>query len=388
VTLVQSTWDPYLIDYVLQHLQIGVNEVGGIKGNVTKARRIAAEKRVLRLLLQIPTLAASAQQQQIVQLQRARLESLRDRIQPLRELSRNTPEALSVQLESDDPEVRLAAIKLIVLHRPPLEAELIGLLNDQDRPIRREAHQALVRLARGTDLGPRPNADRGERLQSVRRWQTWLAMQDPPELAQFAKGRAAGGLAKDQARVAANQKGETKPVALRSTDAQAARLTAELLEAPADQQEQVLAKLKDAKGVVHTQALAAAIPQLGPEMQTKARDALAERLTRMTADTLRERLDDADPEIRRAAVLACALKGSRDHFPELVVLLGDSEPMVADAALTALKRLTKEDFGPKANATESEWLQAIAAWHAWWKQGGSKSRKRRDYPHNDSLESP
>ncbi len=375
MALVQSTWEPYLIDYVVQHLQVGVNQQGCVAGNAKRARSIATEKRIYLTLTPIATLATGAQLQQIVQFRRAQLESFRDRIQPLRELSRDAPEAMSAKLQSDDPDVRLAAIKLIVLHRPPLEAELIGLLNDQDRTIRREAHQALVRLARGTDFGPRPKADRTERLQAVKLWRTWLALQDPPEHARFAKGRATDGLVKPQAGVAADQKGETKPVALRSTDAQAARLTAELLEAPADQQEQVLAKLKDAKGMIHTQALAAAIPRLGPEMQTKARDALAERLTRMTADTLRERLDDADPEIRRAAVLACASKGSRDHFPELVVLLGDSEPMVADAAHTALKRLTKEDFGPKANATDSERLQAIAAWHAWWKKRDSKVTK-------------
>jgi hypothetical protein len=51
--------------------------------------------------------------------------------------------------------------------------------------------------------------------------------------------------------------------------------------------------------------------------------------------------------------------------------------MVADAADTALKRLTKEDFGPKADAPEGERLQAIAAWYAWSKKQGTKVSQAR-----------
>jgi len=56
--------------------------------------------------------------------------------------------------------------------------------------------------------------------------------------------------------------------------------------------------------VVNTLALAAAIPQLTGTVKTKARSALAERLSRMTNHTLKDKLQDDDPEIRRAAALA------------------------------------------------------------------------------------
>ncbi len=87
-------------------------------------------------------------------------------------------------------------------------------------------------------------------------------------------------------------------------DDEAARLKKELLDAPADRRDEMLERYKDAKGVAYTQALVSAIPQLPVMSKGKARDALAERLMRMTATTLRERLRDKDPEMRVAAARA------------------------------------------------------------------------------------
>ena len=364
-----------MIDYVVQHLRVGRNEEGDVAANATRARSIAVEKRIYLTLAPLANLLAHLRQQQLVQLRRERLESLRDRIQPLRELSREAPESMRAQLRSSDPEVRLAAVHLIALHRARLEADLIELLNDKDRAIRREAHQSLVRLARGTDFGPQSNSNQPERLQAIRRWQQWLALQDRPEDAPVAQARQAAALEKEPARAEAKAGGTV--VALRSTGAQVARLVKELVDAPADQQGQLLEKLKETEGALPTLALAAAIPRLKPAMQAKARDALAERLARLTTATLRDKLADDDPEIRRAVAVACALRNSREHIAELLVLLDDSEPVVADVAHAALKRLTKQDFGPKADATDSDRLQAIAAWHAWWKKQDTKVSQAR-----------
>ena len=87
-------------------------------------------------------------------------------------------------------------------------------------------------------------------------------------------------------------------------DSETAKLTDDLVGAPAEKQGPMIVKLKDSKGVVYTDALAAAIPQLTGSTKTTARDALAERLARMTADTLRDKLLDDDVEVRRAAVVA------------------------------------------------------------------------------------
>src|SRR5262249_20283086 len=154
-------------------------------------------------------------------------------------------------------------------------------------------------------------------------------------------------------------------------DTQAAQLRDELIKAPAVKQEQLIEVYKEHKGVEYTQALAGAIPHLQGETKSKARDALAERLTRMTAATLRERLKDDDIEMRRAAALACGMKEDKNHIPDLIPRLEDNEPAVARAAQVALKHLTKEDFGPVAGATKAERQAAIDHWKAWWnKQKG------------------
>jgi uncharacterized protein (TIGR03067 family) len=127
----------------------------------------------------------------------------------------------------------------------------------------------------------------------------------------------------------------------------------------------LIEKLRDSKGAAHTEALAAAIAQLGGAAKTKARDALAQRLTRMTASTLRDKLQDESPEIRRAAALACAMKEDQQHVKDLIPLLGDSESLVSRAARVALKTLTTQDFGPQADASPTERAKAIAQWKDW-----------------------
>jgi hypothetical protein len=153
-----------------------------------------------------------------------------------------------------------------------------------------------------------------------------------------------------------------------AAEAQAARLSADLLKAPAGQQEKLLQEFTSAKGVAYTQAIATAIPKLPANTQGKARDALAERLMRMTAATLRDRLKDDDPEMRVAAARACAGKDDRGHIPDLIGLLDDPEPRVVRAARTALKYLANgKDFGPDAEATPAQRTRAIDDWKKWWR---------------------
>jgi hypothetical protein len=158
------------------------------------------------------------------------------------------------------------------------------------------------------------------------------------------------------------------PQATGEQDKAIARLSAELVRASGDEQERVLDKLRAGKGVIYTEALAGSIPLLKGTIRDKARAALAQRLTRMTAATLRDKLKDDNLEIRRAAALACAAKKSKAHIPDLIEALGDVELPVALAALQALKDLTGQDFGPAADATRAERKTAIARWQAWWKK--------------------
>lgn len=156
-----------------------------------------------------------------------------------------------------------------------------------------------------------------------------------------------------------------------AVDAETARLAARLVEAKGERQDEALALLRDSKGVEYTQALAAAIPQLNGTVKSKARDALAERLTRMSSATLRDKLEDDDPEVRRAAALACAMKDDKAHLRKLIDLLEDREESVVRAARAALKSLSNQDFGPAAGATPADRARAVAAWKNWWsKQSG------------------
>ncbi len=95
--------------------------------------------------------------------------------------------------------------------------------------------------------------------------------------------------------------------------------------------------------------------------KSNARDALAERLTRMKADTLVRYFKDQDAEIRRAAALAAAMKEEKVLIPDLISLLGDPETDVAKAAHAALKDLSGEKLGASADE-----------WKAWWKNREGK----------------
>ena len=128
---------------------------------------------------------------------------------------------------------------------------------------------------------------------------------------------------------------------------------------------EMLKHLRESKGASFTKALVLGIGQLDGPRKSEAREALAERLTRMTADTLREMLRNDEPELRRAAALACAMKDDKDHVPDLIDRLTD-EDVVARAAKAGLKSLTGQDFGPEPDATAERRKAAAEAWRAWW----------------------
>jgi hypothetical protein len=147
-----------------------------------------------------------------------------------------------------------------------------------------------------------------------------------------------------------------------------ARLSTELLRAAADEQERLIAKMQKSKGLVYTEALAGSIPLLQGNVQQQARAALAARMKRMSVGTLRDKFQDDNLEVRRAAALACLEKKSQAPMPELIGLLQDPELAVAEAAHHALTALSGKDFGPAEDATRAERRQAVARWQKWWKK--------------------
>lgn len=161
-----------------------------------------------------------------------------------------------------------------------------------------------------------------------------------------------------------------------SHDQQVARLRDELLQASPKELPVLVDKLRDSKGSMNTEALADAILKLTGTAKSKASEALAQRLARMTADTLRDKLRDENLEVRRAAALASAMKEDKSFIPDLIGLLEDRESRVERAAYASLKALTEEDFGPTANADEERRSRSIARWRDWWAKNMHTNPKR------------
>jgi hypothetical protein len=164
---------------------------------------------------------------------------------------------------------------------------------------------------------------------------------------------------------------DSKPVskpdaAALPVDPESARLTKDLVKETGARQLELLDEMQKGKGPRYTEALAAAIPKLEGKARSKARDALAERLTRMKDDTLAAYLQDEDAEIRRAAALACAMKDSKSLTPNVIELVRDHDMVVVRAAHAALKEMTGQDFGPAANASREDRDQAARKWLQWW----------------------
>ena len=124
-------------------------------------------------------------------------------------------------------------------------------------------------------------------------------------------------------------------------------------------------KLRDAKGGDNTRGLAIAIHRLDGDRKKEAREALAERLTRMSAETLKGMMTTEDSEIRRGAVLAAAMKDDKAHIVDLIDRLLDEDEAVMRAARAGLKSLTGQDLGPKNGAGADDRRAAVAAWKAW-----------------------
>jgi hypothetical protein len=150
--------------------------------------------------------------------------------------------------------------------------------------------------------------------------------------------------------------------------ADAAPLVEELLRASDDQWILRLAAIRDGKGGVYTQALLLAIRRAGEDKAGAVRQALAERLTRMTAETLRQYMKGDDPELRRATVLAMAMKDDKTLIPDLITALLDEEEMVVRAARVGLKSLTGQDFGPLPGADLRARSAAAHAWLDWFRK--------------------
>jgi hypothetical protein len=149
---------------------------------------------------------------------------------------------------------------------------------------------------------------------------------------------------------------------------EADRLVQDLLKLHRVRQVDLITKYRERKGVLYSEALARAIPRLADDIRDYAREALAERMLRMTAATLQDKLEDESAETRRAALSACIGKEAKSLVPQIIPLLEDTESGVAKLAHRALKELTGQDFGPRPNSEADDVTAAAVAWRKWWKK--------------------
>ncbi len=131
-----------------------------------------------------------------------------------------------------------------------------------------------------------------------------------------------------------------------------------------------LAEARDTKGAKWTRGLVLAIGKLDGDKRHQAREALAERLVRMTPRSLREMLKDPEIELRRAACLACGMRDERAFAPAVIERLTDPSDYVARAARASLKSLSGNtvDFGPASGADQEAKVKAATQWAQWFEK--------------------
>lgn len=132
-------------------------------------------------------------------------------------------------------------------------------------------------------------------------------------------------------------------------------LASKLLKASGAEWTKLLNSTRDAKGTINTRAMVLVANNTDGDRKKEAREALAERLCRMTPATLRTMLQATEGELRRGAALACAMKDDKAHIPDLVAAMSDADETVVRAAKAGLKSLTGKDF-----ATAAEWRDWLA----------------------------
>jgi hypothetical protein len=129
-----------------------------------------------------------------------------------------------------------------------------------------------------------------------------------------------------------------------------------------------LKKLNESRGVNFTEALVTAANRLDGDRLKQTRQALADRLARMTPETLRIYAKSEEPELRRGALLGMAQKDDKKFIPDLIDAILDDEEIVIRAAKAGLRSLTEQDFGPANNANKGEKKLAFDDWQIWLKK--------------------
>jgi hypothetical protein len=92
-------------------------------------------------------------------------------------IGRQKPDVVKEKLKDDQAEVRKSAARVVATKFPSLGGDLIELLADEDAEVRQTAHQSLVKLNKGDDLGPADDATKEQREASQQKWREWWKKQ-------------------------------------------------------------------------------------------------------------------------------------------------------------------------------------------------------------------
>jgi HEAT repeat protein len=123
-------------------------------------------------------------------------------------------------------------------------------------------------------------------------------------------------------------------------DVQAARLARAFAKANPLQQQFLLERYRDSPGELNTLTLARIATDLQGPLQDRARAALVERLSKRSAFTRRNALDEGNPELCRAAIQACVRAGEKQRVPDLLGLSEAADSRLAYQASEAVRELT------------------------------------------------
>jgi hypothetical protein len=128
----------------------------------------------------------------------------------------------------------------------------------------------------------------------------------------------------------------------------------------------LLTEVERRRGPEAIAALARAAGNRDEDVRQTARELLDKHLYRQSVDTVKEKLTDAHPEVRRAAIrLAVARMPALTGY--VVDLLNDPEAEVRLAAHQALQALAMgKDFGPTPGADAAAREEAVKKWRSWW----------------------
>jgi HEAT repeat protein len=92
-------------------------------------------------------------------------------------LARLAAKPLREVLKDERIEVRMAAARAAATKGLALADNLIELLGDTSVAVRRSAHQALVKVGKGTDQGPGDDPSDDDWAQAAKAWRAWLIQQ-------------------------------------------------------------------------------------------------------------------------------------------------------------------------------------------------------------------